>query len=160
MTISSQGVAEPVVAAASAVALFRSLGDANRLRIVMELAGGELRVVDLTSRLGLAQSTVSAHLSCLRDCGLVTSRPVARQSFYCLTRPELLDLLRSAEVLLARTGNAVSLCPDYGCHADVQPAHVHPGESVAGAGSSTAPETRPVPDHAAARGADERQGLA
>lgn len=33
------------------------------------------RVVDLTRVLGLAQSTVSGHLACLRDCGLVTARP-------------------------------------------------------------------------------------
>src|SRR4051794_26435377 len=55
----------------AAVALFRGLGDATRLAIVHELAGGERRVVDLTGVLGLAQSTVSAHLACLRDCGLV-----------------------------------------------------------------------------------------
>lgn len=31
-----------------------------------------------------------------------------------LTRPELLDLLASAETLPAATGNAVALCPNYG----------------------------------------------
>src|SRR4029077_3583813 len=49
-----------------AVALFRSLGDETRLRIVARLAAGEARVVDLTGELGLAQSTVSKHLACLR----------------------------------------------------------------------------------------------
>ena len=39
-------------------ALFRSLGDETRLRIVARLAAGEARVVDLTGELGLAQSTV------------------------------------------------------------------------------------------------------
>jgi ArsR family transcriptional regulator len=52
-------------------ALFRSLGDETRLRIVARLAAGEARVVDLTGELGLAQSTVSKHLACLRGCGLV-----------------------------------------------------------------------------------------
>lgn len=52
-----------------AVALFRSLADETRLRIVQRLARGEARVVDLTGELGLAQSTVSKHLACLRDCG-------------------------------------------------------------------------------------------
>ena len=70
--------------------------------------------MDLTAQLGLAQSTVSAHVACLRDCGLVRGRPEARQIFYSLTRPELLDLLRSAEALLAATGSKVSLCPTYG----------------------------------------------
>lgn len=70
--------------------------------------------MDLTAQLGLAQSTVSAHVACLRDCGLVQGRPEARQMFYSLTRPELLDLLLAGEALLAATGSTVSLCPNYG----------------------------------------------
>ncbi len=97
-----------------AVALFRSLGDATRLAIVHELARGERRVVDLTRTLQLAQSTVSAHVACLRDCGLVDGRPVGRQMLYRLTRPELLTLLGAAEEVLAATGAAVALCPNYG----------------------------------------------
>ena len=98
----------------AAVALFHSLSDATRLAIVRRLADGEARVADLVGELGLAQSTVSAHVACLRDCGLVTGRPEGRQVFYSLTRPELLDLLASAETLLAATGNQVALCPTYG----------------------------------------------
>ncbi|SCG55837.1 ArsR/SmtB family transcription factor [Micromonospora coxensis] len=97
-----------------AAALFRSLGDPTRLALLRRLASGEARVVDLTGELGLAQSTVSKHLACLRDCGLVDYRVEGRQSFYALTRPELLDLLRSAEQVLAATGEAVALCPVYG----------------------------------------------
>ena len=101
----------------AAVALFHSLSDVTRLAIVRRLAGGEARVADLVAELGLAQSTVSAHVACLRDCGLVVGRPQGRQVFYSLTRPELLDLLASAETLLAATGNAVALCPNYGADA-------------------------------------------
>ena len=97
-----------------AVALFRSLADPARLAIVTRLAQGEARVVDLTRLLGLARSTVSKHLACLRDCRLVDYRTEGRQSYYALTRPELINVLRSAERLLAETGNAVALCPVYG----------------------------------------------
>jgi DNA-binding transcriptional ArsR family regulator len=97
-----------------AVALFRSLADPTRLAIVHELARGERRIVDLTKTLGWAQSTVSAHVACLRECGLVEGRPVGRQMLYRLTRPELLTVLAAAEELLAATGNAVALCPVYG----------------------------------------------
>jgi DNA-binding transcriptional ArsR family regulator len=97
-----------------AAALFRSLADPTRLAIVQRLAHGEARVVDLTRSLALAQSTVSKHLACLRDCRLIDYRTQGRQSFYSLTRPELIDLLRSAELLLAETGDAVALCPVYG----------------------------------------------
>ncbi len=102
---------------AAAGALFRSLGDPIRLAIVRLLADGERRVVDLTAELGLAQSTASSHLACLRGCGLVVGRPEGRQMFYALARPELLDLLRAAETLLAATGEAVALCPNYGAAA-------------------------------------------
>jgi len=100
--------------ASPAAALFRSLGDETRLRIVARLAAGEARVVDLTGELGLAQSTVSKHLACLRGCGLVDYRTEGRQSFYALTRPELMDLLRAAEGVLAATGVAAALGPASG----------------------------------------------
>ena len=98
----------------AAAALFRSLSDVARLSIVRRLAKGEARVADLVDELGLAQSTVSAHVACLRDCQLVSGRPEGRQVFYSLARTELLDVLAAAEVVLAATGNAVALCPSYG----------------------------------------------
>jgi DNA-binding transcriptional ArsR family regulator len=99
---------------APAAALFRSLGDPARLMIVRRLAAGPARVTDLTAGLGLAQSTVSKHLACLRDCGLVTSEPVGRSSLFRLTQPALADMLTGAETVLATTGNAVALCPVWG----------------------------------------------
>ena len=98
-----------------AACLFRSLGDPGRLAILRHLALGEHRVVELTAHLGLAQSTVSAHLACLRDCGLVTSRPQGRASMFSLTDGDAIgDVLAAAERLLAATGDAVALCPRYG----------------------------------------------
>ena len=98
-----------------AACLFRSLGDPARLAILRRLALGEHRVVELTTHLGLAQSTVSAHLACLRDCGLVTSRPQGRASMFSLTHGDAIrDVLAAAERLLAATGDAVALCPRYG----------------------------------------------
>lgn len=105
----------PRDALAPAGALFHSLSDPTRLAILQCLGQGEHRVRDLTERLGLAQSTVSAHLACLRDCRLVESRPEGRASVFSLaTAPELLSLLAAAERLLDATGSAVTLCPNYG----------------------------------------------
>lgn len=105
---------DEVAALSSAAALFRSLGDPARLSILRHLALGDHRVLDLTAHLGLAQSTVSGHLACLKDCGLVESRPEGRASVFSLAHPELLELLAAAESLLAATGDAVTLCPTYG----------------------------------------------
>lgn len=107
-----------------AACLFRSLGDTTRLTILQHLSLGEHRVVDLTDHLGLAQSTVSAHLACLLDCGLVVSRPKGRASMWSLAVPELMDLLRSAQVLLEVTGDSVTLCPTHEQHLPgEQPSH-------------------------------------
>lgn len=103
---------EPLDAAAC---LFHSFSDPSRLAILRQLAHGEHRVTDLTAHIGLAQSTISKHLACLKDCGLVTSRPEGRASMFSLTHPEALnDLFATSEQLLALTGNAVALCANYG----------------------------------------------
>lgn len=112
------GVDEPA-ALAVAACLFHGFSDASRLAIVRHLALGQHRVVDLTDHLGLAQSTVSKHLACLRDCGLVNSSPLGRASVFRLSHPEAtLTLLSAAERLLDLTGDAVALCPTYGIHTD------------------------------------------
>lgn len=98
----------------AAVSLFHSLADPTRLGIVRRLMGGEARVRDLVVELSLAQSTVSEHVACLRECGLVEGRVEGRQVFYALSRPELIDILEAAEVLLEATGHKVDLCSTYG----------------------------------------------
>jgi len=102
-------------ALAPAASLFHGFSEPARLRILRHLALGEHRVVDLTEHLGLAQSTVSKHLSCLKGCGLVDSRAEGRASVFSLRHPDALaELLAAAERLLDLTGDAVALCPTYG----------------------------------------------
>lgn len=91
-----------------AATLFRALGDPSRLAILHRLATGEARVIDLTAHLGLAQSTVSKHLACLRDCGLIQARTIGRASLFRLAEPALLPLLGAAEQVLCTTGTAVA----------------------------------------------------
>jgi len=86
--------------------LFHGFSDPSRLAILRHLSLGEHRVVDLTRHLGLAQSTVSKHLACLKDCGLVTSRAQGRASVFSLNHTDALhDLLAAAERLLDLTGD-------------------------------------------------------
>jgi DNA-binding transcriptional ArsR family regulator len=117
MAMTSPDAVVERVELAPAAALFRSLGDPARLVIVRRLAVGPARVTDLTAALGLAQSTVSKHLACLRDCGLVTSEPAGRASVFRLAQPALADMLAAAEQVLAATGNAVALCAEWGLDA-------------------------------------------
>lgn len=114
-TLNDESVKVEDAALTVAACLFHGFSDRSRLTIVQHLALGEHRVVDLTRHLGLAQSTVSKHLACLLDCGIVTVRAEGRASVYALAHPEAtLDLLAAAERLLGLTGDAVALCPRYG----------------------------------------------
>lgn len=99
--------------AGPAVLLFHSLADPARLEIVRLLADGERRVVDLTRALGLAQSTISGHLSCLHSSGVVAPRPDGRSTYYRLARPELWPLLAAADDMLRAGGVTMSLCPEH-----------------------------------------------
>lgn len=85
-----------------AAALFHCLADPTRLMILEHLRTGEHKVRELTEHLGLAQSTVSAHLACLRDGNLVRVRSVGRSSFYSLCDRDALEtILDAAQPLLA-----------------------------------------------------------
>ena len=63
------------------VALARAVGNPARLRIAAMLRTGELCVCQITEVLGLAPSTVSAHLRELRQVGITTERKVGRWVF-------------------------------------------------------------------------------
>ncbi len=97
-----------------AAKLFRGFADPTRLAILEALAdAGELRVKDIVERLGGSQSTISGHLSCLKDCGLVHDRHEGRQVFYRISAPEVVEAVRSAEKVLAVAGHRIEICPNY-----------------------------------------------
>ncbi|MCT2592038.1 metalloregulator ArsR/SmtB family transcription factor [Streptomyces sp. N2-109] len=99
---------------AATVSLFHSLGDTIRLAILQRLACSDALVTDLVATLGLPRSTVSAHLSCLMDCGLVDFRTTELDSVYYLAQPELIDLLNNAGQLLAAAGANVAFGSNHG----------------------------------------------
>jgi arsenate reductase/ArsR family transcriptional regulator len=66
------------------VEVYKALAHPARLRILAMLRGGELCVCQITAVLGLATSTVSAHLSELRRAGLVAERKAGRWVHYRL----------------------------------------------------------------------------
>ena len=67
--------------------VFKALGHASRLLIVDALAHGERCVADITELIGSDTSTVSNHLSVLRNVGLVTDERRGQQVFYRLGAP-------------------------------------------------------------------------
>lgn len=63
---------------------FRVLGDATRLRILRLVAQAPLNVTELVSLVGVAQSSVSHHLSKLKGLGLIREERQAGYSYYSL----------------------------------------------------------------------------
>lgn len=69
------------------VCVFRALGHEARLQIAQALASRESRVSDLRELVGSSWSTVSQHLSVLRDAGIVASTKRGNQVVYRLALP-------------------------------------------------------------------------
>ena len=63
----------------------KALADETRIRILGALQGRELCVCQLIELLGLAPSTVSKHLSILRNARLIDSRKEGRWMYYRLS---------------------------------------------------------------------------
>ena len=63
---------------------FKALGEANRLRILKMLEIRPLCVCEITAVLQLATSTVSKHLSILRDAGFIIDQKEGKWVNYCL----------------------------------------------------------------------------
>lgn len=72
--------------------VFKALSNPNRLLIVDAVAEGERCVADLTALVGLDMSTVSNHLSVLRNVGILKDERRGTQIFYSLRKPCLLNV--------------------------------------------------------------------
>lgn len=65
--------------------VIKALADETRVRILTSLVGGELCVCQIVELMGLAPSTVSKHMSILKQAYLVDSRKDGRWMFYRLS---------------------------------------------------------------------------
>jgi DNA-binding transcriptional ArsR family regulator len=93
--------------------LFRGLADPSRLAILEALGFGEKSVSEVVAATGLSQPNVSAHLACLRACGLVTSRQEGRFVYYALADARIKRVLRGAEEILAGVAERIYACTRY-----------------------------------------------
>ncbi len=68
------------------VKIFKALSDPNRIRILKMLEKSDLCVCEITAILKLANSTVSQHLSALKDAGLIYSDKEGKWVYYKLVK--------------------------------------------------------------------------
>lgn len=62
--------------------MFRLMGDASRLKIVLSCLNGPVSVGDIAERIGLSASLVSHHLRLLRAVRLLRAERRGKQVFY------------------------------------------------------------------------------
>jgi ubiquinone/menaquinone biosynthesis C-methylase UbiE/biotin operon repressor len=71
----------------SLVKILRVAADPNRLRVLLLLKAEELSVAELQEILVMGQSTISTHLSQLKQAGLVEDRRTGKSNLYRLAGP-------------------------------------------------------------------------
>jgi DNA-binding transcriptional ArsR family regulator len=95
--------------------LFRGLAENSRLAILEALRSGEKMVSEIVLLTGLSQPNASGHLTCLKECGLLTSRQEGRRVIYALASPHMATLMEAAESILSDVSERVSGCSNYDC---------------------------------------------
>jgi DNA-binding transcriptional ArsR family regulator len=78
------------------MAVTKALSDENRVRIMMFLSEDELCVCQIIELLGLAPSTVSKHLSILKQAELIDSRKKGRWIYYHLPEEGVPEIVTQA----------------------------------------------------------------
>lgn len=71
-----------------------ALADPTRRRVLVQLIDGPGYPAEMAEQFGTTRANLSNHLSCLRDCGLVTTAAEGRRVRYELADSTLGDALR------------------------------------------------------------------
>ena len=85
------------------MAITKALSDQNRVSIVLALDGRELCVCQIIQFLGLAPSTVSKHLSILKQARLIEDRKDGRWMYYRLAGEDAPTEVREAIAWVRRS---------------------------------------------------------
>jgi len=77
--------------------VMKALGHPTRTFIALELAKGDRCVCELTEMIGADMSTVSKHLSIMKNVGLLVSEKRGLEMHYSLTSPCVLSFFSCVE---------------------------------------------------------------
>lgn len=93
-----------------AAEFFQVLASPIRLAVVRLLLERERSVSDLMRELNIAQSRLSNHLACLRNCGLVQTRRHGNFIYYAIADPRVVEIVRMGEALAALNAQELASC--------------------------------------------------
>ncbi len=108
------------------VKVFKALSDPNRVRILKMLEVRPLCVCEITNALNLASSTVSKHLSLLKEADLITDEKEGKWIYYQLNEsvphpfgrsllPTIRTWINDDEQVQADKEQVISVCRDEAC---------------------------------------------
>jgi ArsR family transcriptional regulator len=80
--------------------IIKAMAHPTRLFLVDELSKGERCVCELTEMVGADMSTVSKHLSVLKDAGIVKMRKQGAQVHYSLAVPCVMNFFQCVESII------------------------------------------------------------
>jgi ArsR family transcriptional regulator len=80
--------------------VFKALAHPSRIFVMNELAKGERCVCELTEMIGSDKSTVSKHLSILKQAGIITDEKRSNMVFYSLQAKCVLNFMACVEGMI------------------------------------------------------------
>ena len=83
--------------------VMKAMAHPSRLFVIQQLSFGEHCVCELRDMIGADLSTVSKHLSVLRNAGIVETEKRGVQVFYRLKVPCILNFMSCVEAVLQRS---------------------------------------------------------
>lgn len=83
--------------------IFRALSDQTRRQVLELLRGGDLTAGQLADRSPLARSTLSEHLSVLKDAGLIVAERHGTTIMYSLNESALEEVVAAVMAMIAPT---------------------------------------------------------
>lgn len=87
--------------------IIKAMAHPSRLMMIDALADGEKCVCELQRIVGSDMSTVSKHLSVMKNAGVVHDRKVGQQVFYSLRVPCMLQFFGCIEAVMVARFSAV-----------------------------------------------------
>ncbi len=82
--------------------VLKAIAQPTRLRIIELLRDGEHCVCEIFPAIGHEQSNTSRHLQVMLKSGILMQRKEGLKIFYSLRHPEVLEILRLAELVASR----------------------------------------------------------
>ncbi|MGL4009806.1 ArsR/SmtB family transcription factor [Staphylococcus nepalensis] len=86
------------------------LSNKARLTILELLKSNEMTVSEIVEKSKISQSSISQHLSCLKGCGLVSSRQEGKYVYYQIKDNQILELLKLIDSVVEDTEGDIDSC--------------------------------------------------